>query len=285
MSLPRTPQLLKQKLAAIDPEAAASVPVHPISAGALGPGGSGPVGSMSMSMGGPSGSLGGVGVNVGMGVTVGMGVQVNAGTVLQLRAQLEHAQHEMGELQDEVRALRSELEARERLLLQLQDTVSQGGWGRRKRKAYKGCGGGAYWGKQAVEDGAQGGTGSPFGMPKAVESDLTCLFLDPLLPPPQGIISGFVPSVLSLKQEDVGAAGMGRYGSGPSRSLDAGPGGYGRGGHMGQGMRQGYGGGMGSYNSGGGLQMGLSQVSGCTGARVSVSHTRALQLGLGAYGH
>lgn len=192
----RAIQLLKQKLAAIDPEAAASVPVHPISAGALGPGGSGPVGSMSMSMGGPSGSLGGVGVNVGMGVTVGMGVQVNAGTVLQLRAQLEHAQHEMGELQDEVRALRSELEARERLLLQLQDT---------------------------------------------------------------GIISGFVPSVLSLKQEDVGAAGMGRYGSGPSRSLDAGPGGYGRGGHMGQGMRQGYGGGMGSYNSGGGLQMGLSQ--------------------------
>ncbi len=80
-------------------------------------------------------------------------------------------------------------------------------------------------------------------------------------PPPQGIISGFVPSVLSLKQEDIGAAGMGRYGSGPSRSMDAGPGGYGRGGHMGQGMRQGYGGHIGSYNSGGGLQMGLSQVS------------------------
>ncbi len=122
------------------------MPVHPISAGALGPGGSGPVGSMSMSMGGPSGSLGGVAVNMGMGVSVGMGVQVNAGTVLQLRAQLEHAQHEMGELQDEVRALRSELEARERLLLQLQDTVSTGRGagaerkGRLTRSAGAGCG-------------------------------------------------------------------------------------------------------------------------------------------------
>ncbi|KAG2451527.1 hypothetical protein HYH02_004125 [Chlamydomonas schloesseri] len=100
--------LLKSKLAAIDPEAAASVPINPIplpsaQLGGMGMGGMG-MGGMSMgSMGAPSSSM--------MGGSMGPG-----------HSQHDSLMRENHDLQSEVYHLRSELQARERLLLELQDT-------------------------------------------------------------------------------------------------------------------------------------------------------------------
>ncbi|KAG2445857.1 hypothetical protein HXX76_000461 [Chlamydomonas incerta] len=95
--------LLKSKLAAIDPEAAASVPINPIPLPSAQLGGMG-MGGMSMgSMGAPSSSM--------MGGSMGPG-----------HSQHESLMRENHDLQSEVYHLRSELQARERLLLELQDT-------------------------------------------------------------------------------------------------------------------------------------------------------------------
>ncbi|KAG2500889.1 hypothetical protein HYH03_001648 [Edaphochlamys debaryana] len=105
--------LLKSKLAAIDPEAAASVPVNAIPLPSAGLGGItlGPmgIGMASGSMGGPSMSLSAGG---------SMGVSLGHHSI----AQMEALQRENSELNAEVYSLRSELQARERLLLELQET-------------------------------------------------------------------------------------------------------------------------------------------------------------------
>ncbi|GLC73747.1 hypothetical protein PLESTF_001414800 [Pleodorina starrii] len=117
---------LKAKLAAIDPEAAASVPVHaiPLPSAGLGPmggislgpmsglGGSMGLGSLGGGMGlGSGGGLGGAGGALGLGMSMGVH-----------GPQLEKLQRENSELRSEVYGLRMELQARERLLLELQDT-------------------------------------------------------------------------------------------------------------------------------------------------------------------
>ncbi|GFR46907.1 hypothetical protein Agub_g8554 [Astrephomene gubernaculifera] len=116
--------MLKAKLAAIDPEAAASVPVNaiPLPSAALG----GPLGALGGSMGGMGLGLGGPG-----GGSMGGHSQPYGGYVShshshhatqQQQQQLEALQRENVELQGEAVNLRMELQARERLLLELQDT-------------------------------------------------------------------------------------------------------------------------------------------------------------------
>ncbi|KXZ55926.1 hypothetical protein GPECTOR_2g1477 [Gonium pectorale] len=129
--------LLKSKLAAIDPEAAASVPVNsiPVPSSQLAGLGSMPgLGAMGLGgLGGPlglgpgSGLASGLGLGGGMAGSGGMAPHghSSAATAAQMAAQsaqLEGLQRENSELQHEVYTLRSELQARERLLLELQDT-------------------------------------------------------------------------------------------------------------------------------------------------------------------
>ncbi|GIL65969.1 hypothetical protein Vafri_19614 [Volvox africanus] len=101
---------LKSKLGAIDPEAAASVPVNAIPIPSVGLGSMGgisigPMAGLGASMGLSTGSLGGP----------PLGVSVHS-------SQMEKLQRENLELRGEMYSLRMELQARERLLLELQDT-------------------------------------------------------------------------------------------------------------------------------------------------------------------
>ncbi|GIM17212.1 hypothetical protein Vretimale_19731 [Volvox reticuliferus] len=101
---------LKTKLAAIDPEAAASVPVSAI-----------PIASAGL------GSLGGISIGpmVGLGGSMGLSTGSMGGPPLGISmhtSQTEKLQRENLELRGEMYSLRMELQARERLLLELQDT-------------------------------------------------------------------------------------------------------------------------------------------------------------------
>lgn len=114
------PQALKSKLASIDPEAAASVPVNAIPLPSAGLGVMHGLGGITLGpMSGIGGSMGGMGLSSGNLGGPSLGISLHG-------PQFDKLQRENSEMRGEVYNLRMELQARETLLLELQDTVRTG---------------------------------------------------------------------------------------------------------------------------------------------------------------